>query len=127
MEFERKTGIRQSTVNKIINGKSNSIADRTWRDLFPFVKPYLPKLTANTAQAKVVGIQAGDESRIFANLLLQENQEGGGGVIPAADLVEQFRKAAIDGILDLDINPEASAAVAINSVLKFLKNLNLKD
>lgn len=37
MEFERKSGIRQSTINKILNGKSRSIADRTWRDLLPYL------------------------------------------------------------------------------------------
>ena len=37
MEFQRRTGIRQSTINKILNGKSQSVADRTWRDILSHI------------------------------------------------------------------------------------------
>ena len=37
-----KSGVSQRNISRYISGQTNSISDRIWRDLFPFVKEYLP-------------------------------------------------------------------------------------
>jgi hypothetical protein len=116
VEVERKTQITNSNISKYLSGKLLKMNDSTWQVLEPHLRPYLPMVGA-----KNIGIQTGNGGNYTGNA--HTVIQGGGGVntIPANDLVEQFRQAALNGIIDLDIDPVAQAAV-----LKFLKNLRLK-
>ena len=107
VEVERKTQITNSNISKYLSGKLLKMNDSTWQVLEPHLRPYLPMVGA-----KNIGIQTGNGGNYTGNAH---------NTIPANDLVEQFRQAALNGIIDLDIDPVAQAAV-----LKFLKNLRLK-
>lgn len=91
MEFERKSGIRQSTINKILNGKSRSIADRTWRDLLPYLD----------SSRIAVGNTFGSNCRIQSD----------NNFLPFEKGIEAFRSDLIAEIIMLDIDPVAKDTV----------------
>lgn len=113
VEVERKTQITNSNISKYLSGKLLKMNDSTWQVLEPHLRSFLP------ADSKNIGIKTGNHSPAYGNTIIQGSN--GVNTVPASDLIEQFRRAALDGIIDLDIDPVAQAAV-----LKFLKNLNLK-
>ncbi len=113
LAIAQKAGVSHSTLSKYQSGQIKTINQTTWNALEPHLRPFLP------ADSKNIGIKTGNHSPAYGNTIIQGSN--GVNTVPASDLIEQFRRAALDGIIDLDIDPVAQAAV-----LKFLKNLNLK-
>ena len=100
MEFERRTGIRQSTINKIINGKSNSIADRTWRDLLPHLD-----------SSRIIG----NDNYFGQNCRVQSDNNF---LSSSKNSIEEFRRKLIEAVIDLDIDDTSRT-----KVLKLIKGI----
>lgn len=83
MEFQRRTGIRQSTINKILNGKSQSVADRTWRDI---------TLHINSDNQNQI-INTGNNNNFFA------------------DNINDYKSKLIEAVIDLDIDDTSRTKV----------------
>lgn len=63
-EFARQTGTTQQAISKYISGVIGKMSERTWRDLYPHIKQYLPadsnlSVPGGTVQAKPSG-EGGD-------------------------------------------------------------------
>ena len=84
MEFSRRSDIRHSTINKILNGKSYSVADRTWRD---------------------IALHFGSNNHIGANAKINSDNNF------FANAVESYRRKLLDAVIDLDIDDTSRTKV----------------
>ena len=117
LAIAQKAGVSHSTLSKYQSGQIKSINQTTWNALEPLLRPFL-------SPDKNVGVSTGNLSPAYGNTIIQGSS--GINTVPAGDLVEQFRRAAIDGIIDLEIDPNTNADSVKTTILKFLKNLSLK-
>lgn len=42
-DFERKTGIAQQNLSRFLSGTIPTMTERTWKDIYPYLKAYLPE------------------------------------------------------------------------------------
>lgn len=106
-KFARKSGVTLASLNAWLRGDRNAKAENV-RKIAEFLQCPITEIAETEAGDKTVDIKTGNNSPVIGNTVIQ------GGNANSRD----FRREAIDGIIDLDIDPAAKLAV-----LKFLRDL----
>lgn len=121
LEVERKTKVSNVTIGRYLNGESPRMNDTTWAALEPYLRPYLNDTSVYAPGSTIGGINSTMYGAAIigkAGKVVHQLPDGTNLEEAIEQAVKEFRRKAIDGVIDLEIDP-----VAQKQVLKFLKDL----
>lgn len=117
-DFERKTGIAQQNLSRYLSGAIPTMTERTWKDIYPYLKVYLPESHCSNISG---GSNRSGNGSMFFNQTGKVIQYTGKS---AEEIERHARESVIDEIMAMDdeIDPKV-----ILQICKRLKKNQLEE